>query len=421
MKKLLIVALFVNAVLLAGRFWQEANADLAAGGGGGVSSCEGDPTKYSLDTNADGNVDLSDFVGGLNWFFSGGEAPRVCLATDDLEARIADLENAVDTLEATSVPDGEMRLVALEGQLPVDWGDIQNRPPGLDDGDDGLTAVGWSDIQERPSGLDDGDDVGLTSLIPPIAGFTFVETNAEGYPEYTHDTSGIRFVRLPGGSFDMGSPATETGRFDEEGPVHTVSLSPFLIAKYEVTQAEYASVMTDPPAGLSATPSGNFGSAPASDQRPVEAVSWDDLHATDGFLKRTALSLPSEAQWEYACRAGTSGPYAGNGNIDDMGWYSDNSGGSSQDVGGKQANQFGLHDMHGNVYEWCEDVYKSDFYAEDVPGFDPVSTTGSGDRVIRGGSFFFLAARFARSAYRSFIIPSSRDSSLGFRPARPLP
>jgi hypothetical protein len=88
MRKLLIVALFVNAMLLAGRFWQEANADLAAGGGAGVSPCEGDPTKYSLDTNDDGTVDLSDFVGGLNWFFSGGEAPRVCLDTTDLEASL---------------------------------------------------------------------------------------------------------------------------------------------------------------------------------------------------------------------------------------------------------------------------------------------------------------------------------------------
>ena len=115
MKKLLIVALLLIAGLLFA-FWQQLSVVAEVGCGGGGSSCEGDPTKYSLDTNDDGVVDLSDFVGGLNWFFSGGEAPRVCLATDDLEARIAELENAVDTLEATSVPDGEMRLVALEGQ-----------------------------------------------------------------------------------------------------------------------------------------------------------------------------------------------------------------------------------------------------------------------------------------------------------------
>ena len=262
MRKLLIVALLLNAGLLFA-IWQQLSVVAEVGSGAGVNSCEGDPTKYSLDTNADGNVDLSDFVGGLNWFFSGGEAPRVCVATSG---------------------DVEARLVALEQGAP------------------------------------------------PIAGFTFVETNAQGYPEYTHDASGIRFVRLPGGSFDMGSPVTETGRLTNEGPVHTVSLSPFLIAKYEVTQAEYEAVMTGNTAGLDATPSSATG-----DNRPVENVSWNDLKVADGFLGRTGLSLPSEAQWEYACRAGSTGAFAGNGILGDMGWYSGNSVGETHDAGGKQA------------------------------------------------------------------------------------
>jgi formylglycine-generating enzyme required for sulfatase activity len=197
--------------------------------------------------------------------------------------------------------------------------------------------------------------------------------------------------------------------------VHTVSLSPFLIAKYECTQGEYAAVM-----GFNPSFNRNQPQGANTSNHPVEGVSWNDLKNADGFLARTDLSLPSEAQWEYACRAGTSGPYAGNGNIDDMGWYLGNSGGSSHDVGGKQANQFGLHDMHGHVYEWCEDVYKSDFYADDVPGFDPVSTTGSGNRVIRGGNFG-RGARYARSAFRDFSNPSGRFFHLGFRPAMPLP
>jgi formylglycine-generating enzyme required for sulfatase activity len=103
-----------------------------------------------------------------------------------------------------------------------------------------------------------------------------------------------------------------------------------------------------------------------------------------------------------------------------MGWYSGNSGNSSHDVGGKQANQFGLHDMHGNVYEWCEDAYKSDFYADDVPGFDPVSTSGSGHRVLRGGGFRSFA-QFARSAIRFLSGPTPRHHELGFRPARSSP
>ena len=147
-----------------------------------------------------------------------------------------------------------------------------------------------------------------------IEGFIFVEKNEQGYDEYTHDASGIRFVHLPGGEFEMGSPDTEVGRLSDEAK-HTVKLSPFLIAKYEVTQAAYATVMKDPPAFLSATPA-YFG----GENRPVEQVSWNDLKHPDGFLGRTGFSLPSEAQWEYACRAGTTSAFAGNGILDDMGW-----------------------------------------------------------------------------------------------------
>jgi formylglycine-generating enzyme required for sulfatase activity len=375
MKKLLIVALLLNAAFLFA-IGQQLSVVAEVGTGAGVEPCDADATKYSLDTNDDGAIDLSDFVYGLSWFFSGTEAPRVCLGTDDLEARMSAVESEVAN---------------LQNQHPVDWSALENVPAGFADGVD-----------------NDGGP-------PVISGFTLVKTNTEGYPEYTHDASGIRFVRLPGGSFDMGSPLTETGRLTYEGPVHTVSLSPFLIAKYEVTQSEYEGVMTGNTAGLDATPSSATG-----DNLPVEQVSWDDLKNSDGFLARTGLSLPSEAQWEYACRAGTSGPYAGNGILADMGWYDGNSGDSSHDVGGKHANQFGLHDMHGNVLEWCEDVFKEDFYADDVPGFDPVSTTGSGSRVLRGGHFH-LFALFARSAGRDILNPSFRFIALGFRPARPLP
>jgi formylglycine-generating enzyme required for sulfatase activity len=89
-------------------------------------------------------------------------------------------------------------------------------------------------------------------------------------------------------------------------------------------------------------------------------------------------------------------------------------------VGTKQPNQFGLHDMHGNISEWCEDVYKSDFYADEVPGFDPLSTSGSRVRVHRGGASI-AAASVCRSAYRNLSLPSSRDSSFGFRPVSPRP
>ena len=219
----------------------------------------------------------------------------------------------------------------------------------------------------------------------------------------------------------MGSPDTEEGRSSNEGPVHTVTLSPFLIAKYEVTQAEYEAVMAGNTAGLNPTPSDNYGNAPLDPQRPVEQVSFNDLQDADGFLARTDLSLPSEAQWEYACRAGQAGPFSGTGVLDDMGWQGQNAEGSHHPVGTKQANQFGLFDMHGNVYEWCEDFYNADFYNTDAATeLDPVATSGSGFRVLRGGSFNSPAA-YCRSAVRSKNLPGSRIYRFGFRPARPLP
>ena len=127
--------------------------------------------------------------------------------------------------------------------------------------------------------------------------------NEQGRPEYRHRQTGIVFVGLPGATFEMGSPKGEAYRQKSEGPVHKVTLSPFLIAKYELTQAEWKGVM------------GNNPSEPKGDTLPVKNVSWDDCQE---FCKKSGLSLPTEAQWEYACRAGTSGPFAGTGNLDDM-------------------------------------------------------------------------------------------------------
>ena len=483
MRRLVIVALLLNATLLLA-IWQQLSVAAEGGSGAGVDPCDADPTKYSLDTNADGGVDLGDFIYAIDWFFRGAAKPRICLATNDLEARIAALENQPpvawsdiqnrpvglddgDDVGLTTVTwndvqnrplgldDGDdMGLTAVTwsdvqnrpagldngddmGLTTVTWADIQNRPAGLDNGDDvGLTAVVWNDVQNRPLGLDDGDDVGITSLDwnaltnmpaafadgldsdggpPTITGFTLLGMNAQGYPEYTQDITGIRFVRLPGGSFDMGSPETEVGRLSDEGPVHTVSLTPFLIAKHEVTQAEYEAVMTESTAGLNVAPSAFMGA-----NLPVEQVSWNDLQLADGFLERTGLALPTAAQWEYAARAGTPGPFSGTGILNDMGWFSVNGNVTTHDVGGKMENQFGLHDMHGNVYEWCEDVYKETFYADDVPGFNPLSTEGSLFRVARGGSFS-TEAPLCRSARRTGTIPTARVNSLGFRPVMTLP
>jgi formylglycine-generating enzyme required for sulfatase activity len=146
---------------------------------------------------------------------------------------------------------------------------------------------------------------------------------------------------------------------------------------------------------------------------PVEKVTWYDCQE---FCKKTGLSLPTEAQWEYACRAGTTGPYGGTGNLDDMGWYKNNSSNKVHPVGEKQPNHFGLYDMHGNVCEWCEDVYDSEFYRKpEAAKKDPVSTSGSVFRPFRGGGACRSDATDCRSAYRLYMRPPYCGSLLGLR------
>ena len=208
--------------------------------------------------------------------------------------------------------------------------------------------------------------------------------NEQGYPEYRHRQAGIVFVRVPGGTFSMGSSKDEQGSQPNERPQHEVRLDAFLIAKYEVNQREWEKVMRSSPSRFK------------GDDFPVERVSWEDCQE---FCKETDLSLPTEAQWEYACRAGSNGRFAGTGRLDDMGWYKDNSGSTTHAVGQKQPTAFGLYDMHGNVWEWCEDA------------FDEFS---SGYRVIRGGSWF-VVAQHCRSAFRYGDPPSNQSIAMSPR------
>ncbi len=150
---------------------------------------------------------------------------------------------------------------------------------------------------------------------------------------------------------------------------------------------------------------------------PVENVSWDDCQE---FCTKSGLSLPTEAQWEYACRAGTSGPFAGTGDLDDMAWYAKDPMALSflgaHPVGMKQPNEFGLHDMHGNVWEWCQDWYQEDFYKESTGARDPLCENSGSERwVVRGGRWG-SNAEYCRSACRLYG-PSRHITNLGFRPA----
>jgi len=235
--------------------------------------------------------------------------------------------------------------------------------------------------------------------------------NDQGCPEYRHRQTEIIFVKLPGGKFWMGAQKEdpEGQNYDpdakkEEGPVHEVTLSPFLIAKFEVSQSEWKKVR------------GNNPSDFKGDHLPVESVSWDDCQE---FCRKAELKLPSESQWEYTCRAGWSWPCAGI--IEELVWYWDNSRSMTHPVGQKKSNAFGLHDMHGNVWEWCEDVYDSEFYSKlEASGTDPLCISGSKFRVVRGGGWSAVA-EFCHSAFRGKGPPGYRSKEIGFRPVYPCP
>jgi formylglycine-generating enzyme required for sulfatase activity len=219
-------------------------------------------------------------------------------------------------------------------------------------------------------------------------------------------------VMIPAGSFEMGSPSGESGRSNDEGPVHRVSLERFAIGKTEVTQGQWGAVMGNNPSQFSS----------CGDDCPVEKVSWEDaqefarkLSAKTGKTYR----LPSEAQWEYACRAGGRTLYCGSDNLDAVAWHGGNSGGRTHSAGLKQANAFGLVDMSGNVWEWVEDCSHNSYNG--APSDGSAWTNGSCDgRVLRGGSWS-NDPRYARAARRSFSSPGLRDYSLGFRLTRMLP
>lgn len=218
-----------------------------------------------------------------------------------------------------------------------------------------------------------------------------------------------QFVLIPAGSFQMGS---ENGAADEE-PVHTVNITqPFYLQKTEVTQGQWLEVMGSNPSAFKA----------CGNTCPVERVSWEAIQtfilALNAANPGANYRLPTEAEWEYAARAGTTGDYGGTGNLDEMGWYDANSGRKTVFVGFKQPNAWGLYDMHGNVFEWVLDWYSADYYGVS-PENDPQGPPEGTRRVIRGGSVDQNAGQ-ARSANRQNSNPSSPGFTIyyGFRLAR---
>jgi len=238
----------------------------------------------------------------------------------------------------------------------------------------------------------------------------------------TFTVKGVSFkmVRIPAGEFLMGSPSNEPDRDSDEGPQHRVRISrDFWMGQTEVTQGLWKAVMGSNPSRFS-----NCG-----DDCPVEKVSWDDcqkfIQKLNGMVSGGNFRLPTEAEWEYACRAGTTTPFntgpclnADQANYDGNYPYSGCSKGQYREctikVGSFGPNAWGLYDMHGNVWEWCQDLY-GDYASGSVT--DPEGPSGGSSRVGRGGSWYG-GARNCRSANRGSLTPDSRYEPLGFRLAR---
>lgn len=225
------------------------------------------------------------------------------------------------------------------------------------------------------------------------------------------------FVLIPAGAFHMGSPSNQSGRKSDEGPVHYVEISrPFYMGKYEVTQQQYESVVGE-----------NTKIKFTGEKLPIENVDW---YRANMFCKAVSnltdqtVRLPSEAEWEYACRAGTDTPfYTGQTVQPDQANYNCTASykgsrkkkllGRTAKVGRYTPNAFALYDMHGNVWEWCQDIYKSNYYKKSHT-VDPVNDGRKGSRVIRGGSWNHPPEKL-RSADRNKRIQGADRRHIGFR------
>ena len=255
-----------------------------------------------------------------------------------------------------------------------------------------------------------------------------------GVPVEYENSIGMKFRLIPPGEFLMGSSdeararAVEWAnsardrearlRIPDESPQHTVRITrPFYLSMHELTQAQWEAVTGENPARFQ-----------GDDRHPVEQVNWNDVHDFLAELQAhvapddMTYALPTEAQWEYACRAGTTTDWQ-HGNepaaLGEYGWYIGTAGGSTHAVGQLKPNAFGLYDMHGNVWEWCEDRYSANYYANS-PDEDPLGPTLGIERVMRGGAYCFRAGR-ARSSLRESHDPTNGNYfHLGFRVAATL-
>ena len=326
-------------------------------------------------------------------------------------------------LEVTLVPlksagvAASSRRWGLDDPLVEEWGPLKSAGvaassrPRVDIAESGQTPVPAS-IGPKTSGSE-----------PPLAVAPFDTGGAkqhqqawadyQGLPVEQTNSIGMKFVLIPSGEFMMGSPEDDPDKEPNETPQHRVRITrPFYLGVHEVTQAQYEKVMGENPARFE---------GPAL---PVIMVSWNDATAFCAKLSKTDARfdyrLPTEAEWEYACRAGTTTRYSCGDELDPQYAWFGGAGGNGDEkthpVGQKRPNGWGLYDMHGNVWEWCQDWWDAGYYAN-LPSDDPAGPPRGSFRVLRGGGWVGLPG-YCRSASRGRSAPGNRYDFLGFRVAQ---
>jgi len=322
----------------------------------------------------------TNFIGATSVTVGGVAASYVVVSTNTITAiALAHSLGAVDIVVVT--PNGTVTLVGAFTYFVSSWYTILEQTPNA-------TVVPDSAVRAK--------------------------IVASGFPWRVRDnSSGIEMLLIPGGTFTMGCSASHYGCSSAESPNHQVTLSKaFYLGKTEVTQAQWQAKMGSTPSRFSGNP-----------YNPVESVSWNDIA---GFNTATGLRLPSEAEWEYACRGGTttafhSMPGYPNGTNDDsllgnIAWFYPAAASITHTVAGKAANAFGMYDMSGNVWEWCNDWYGSTYYTTS-PSTDPAGPSSGSYRVLRGG-YWGDYSYGCRSSYRNYFDPVNRYTVIGFRVAR---
>ncbi len=253
--------------------------------------------------------------------------------------------------------------------------------------------------------------LGQTTLQATGGSLKFQMLSIRSQPgDWTEPVTGMVFVWVEGGCYEMGCGDWTDSCGSDESPVHEVCVDGFWMGKYEVTQGQWQQIMGSNPSYFK-----------TGDNYPVETVSWNDCQNFINKLNSQSGStfrLPTEAEWEYAARSGgREEKYAGGNDLDGLGWYSSNSGSHTHEIGTKAANGLGIYDMSGNVYEWCQDWYAFNYYAGS-PRDNPKGPSTGSYRVSRGGAWSHNAQN-CRAAKRYNGGPDRKYDNMGFRVVLP--